>query len=289
MDAVARNPDVPVTLCCNVGEVYAYQDPGTAEDTAEGPLFNIRRDLEILHKLNLMPGVTLPARILLNRLLDYVESLRGICFYDTVTAAPWAGCRHGTEDDYQRIRAAGIEAIIPARSREACMQSKADSLKAMVASDIVDCRPHILVCSVCQYGNGTRPPFAEDNLPELLAWILESPDVRVRLVPHADWMMCGPCPYREDRLNACVNNRGTGGLSNQMRDLRVLQILGLSYGDVMNGRALYRLLLERIPGTYALCHLDASRPSVWWTGCGAADADSPAYAKGRQELMPLVT
>ena len=41
--------------------------------------------------------------------------------------------------------------------------------------------------------------------------------------------MCAPCPSRAAKCNGCVNNKGSGGLPNQMRDLRVLQKLGLHY------------------------------------------------------------
>ena len=44
--AIQKNPDVPVTLCCNAGDVYVYQDPGTGEDTPEGSDYNRKRDRE---------------------------------------------------------------------------------------------------------------------------------------------------------------------------------------------------------------------------------------------------
>ncbi|OGV71445.1 MAG: hypothetical protein A2269_00620 [Lentisphaerae bacterium RIFOXYA12_FULL_60_10] len=285
LDSVRKEPDLPITLQCNVGEVFSYQDPGTKEDTPEGSEFNVRRDLEILHKLNLAPGCTLPARIIFNRLFDFIETLDGICVYNTTTSDAWRGNTRAVADAYARGRAKGISALLPVRSEPDMKQSKTESIAAMHKADAIDVRPHILVCSVCQYGNGTRPPFAEDNLPELLALILEKPGVRIRLAPHADWMMCAPCPYRESSLNACVNNKGTGGLPNQLRDLRVLQILGQRFGDVVDARELYRRLLERIPGTLALCRLEPARPSVWWSGCGSATADSPAYFRGREQLM----
>lgn len=288
MRAVRAEPDRPLTLVCNAGEVYGYQDPGFAADTPEGRDYNLRRDLEILHKINLFPGATLPARIVFNRVWDWVENLEGICAYPRKTAPAWAGWSRARLAAYRRGRQRGVTALIPPRPAGTMRAAKRQSVAALARADAIDIRPHILLCSLCQYGGGVRPPFAEDNLPELIQLILRKPETRLRLVPHADWMMCAPCPYRRDSLNACVNNKGSGGLPNQMRDLRVLQKLGLTFGSVLPAREIYRRVFERIPGTLEICRIEPGRPSVWWTGCGAATADSQNYARGRKELMKLL-
>ena len=118
----------------------------------------------------------------------------------------------------------------------------------------------------------------------MIALILSEPDTLITLAPYADWMMCAPCPDRAPELNACVTNKGSGGLPNQMRDLRVLQNLGLTYGDTFRAGDLYRLILERIPGTHEICRIERSKPSVSGTGCGAASASRESYDKGRQKL-----
>jgi hypothetical protein len=51
-DAVRENPDMPVTLRCNAGDVYVYQDLGTADDSPDGADFNRKRDFDILQKLD---------------------------------------------------------------------------------------------------------------------------------------------------------------------------------------------------------------------------------------------
>jgi len=285
LDAVRQTPDMPITLRCHAGDVFVYQDADTSEDTPEGAEFNVRRDLEILHKLNLFPGCTLPARILFYRLLAQIDDVAGICGYGSITSDAWRGCPRAGSGNYARGRARGIEAIIPPRTEPEMAQAKEESLAAMHAAESIRVRPHILLCSICQYGGGTRPPYPEDNLPELLALILEKPDTRITLAPYADWDMCAPCPYRDNRLNACVNNRGSGGLPNQMRDLRVLQKLGLTYGSTLPARELYRRIFNRISGTLEICRLEQVHPSVWYTGCGEAKTDSEAYEQGKQLLM----
>ena len=285
LEAVRENPDVPLSLRCNAGDVFVYQDTGSGVDTAEGAEFNVRRDLEILHKLNLFPGATLPARIIFSRLLETVEEVSGICHFPSVTSAEWQGCSKGNRGCYERVREKGIDAIIPPRDAQEMAKDKEESLAAMHEAEGICVRPHILLCAVCQYGGGTRPPFPPDNLPELIQLVLKEPDRLITMAPYADWMMCAPCPSRAPGLNACVNNKGSGGLPNQMRDLRVLQKLGLTYGSTLKARDLYMLIFTRIPGTLEICKLDHSKPSVWHTGCGSATANSESYDKGRKLLM----
>lgn len=285
LESVRTTPDRPVSLRCNVGEAFGYQDPGPADDTPEGAEYNISRDLEILHKLNLAPGCVLPARVIFNRVLDTIEEVSGICGYRSVSSEAWKGCPKADSGCYERGREKGIEAIIPPRDESEMEADKKESLEAMYQADAKRVRPHILLCAVCQYGGGTRPPFPPDNLPELIQLILREPDALITMAPHADWMMCAPCPSRAAELNACVNNKGSGGLPNQMRDLRVLRTLGLTYGATLKARDLYKLIFERIPGTLAICRIDQAKPSIWWTGCGAATADSEGYKKGRELLM----
>jgi hypothetical protein len=282
--AIEEYPDIPVTLKCNIGSVFNYQDPGHSDDTPESNEFNIRRDLEILHKINLMPGSTVPARILFYRVFDYIKTLSGICSYNSITSKEWKGCSYAENGYYRKGLKQGLEAIIPFRTKAALKKEKQDSLNAMYKAGIVETRPHIVLCSVCQYGAGARPPFEGDNLPELLQLIFKKPDTRLRLMPHANWMMCAPCVYRVPEYDGCVNNKGSGGLPNELRDLRVLQKVGLTYGSVINAIELYKLIFQNISGTLEICATDHLQPSVWYTGCGEAKEDKPEFIKGRELL-----
>ena len=287
LDLVRRRPEVPVTLRCNAGDVFVFQDPGTEDDTPEGAEYNRKRDLEILHRLNLAPGTTVPARILFHRLLDQITTVSGICGCSDATCDAWGSCPKAQSGRYERARAKGIGAVIPPRTEEEMGADKEKSLEAMYAARKtgITIRPHILVCAVCQYGGGTRPPFRPDNLPELLQLILKEPDTLITMAEAADWMMCAPCDHRAPELGACVNVKGSGGLVNQLRDLRTLQILGLTYGSTVNARELYRLIFEKIPSTVEICRFDAPELSVWRDGCGSMECSSENYDKGREELM----
>lgn len=288
LEAVRRNPDIPVAVRCNASDVFFYQDPGTQDDTPEGAEYNRKRDLDILQRMDLAPGSILPARILFQRLLKSIPSASGICSYDTITSEAWRGCPRAGSGCYEKGREKGIAAIIPPRGEEGMARDKENSLKDMYQAGTIRIRPHILVCAVSQYGEGTRPPFAPDNLPEMIQHLLKNPDTPITLVPGADWMMCGPCPSRVAELNACVCGAiGSGGLYNEMKDLNVLQALGLTYGATMKAREMYELIFERIPKVAGVCALDhgIADLSVWRDGCGTIPDPCPGYAKGRQLLM----
>jgi hypothetical protein len=277
--AIREFPDRPVQLVCDVGGVYAWQTPGEDDD----PDALRRCELRILQRLDLPPGAILPARTLLYRVLKAIPTIEGICDPEMVDCA----------GNYEACVARGISAIIPERDPQEALAEKERSMEALRTAERVTTRPHLLMCSVCQYGKGTRPPMANDNLPELLQIILtERPDLPVTLVRGADWMMCAPCPRRVPELNACVNVAGSGGLSNELRDLDLLELLGLHYGDTLPARELYLLLLDRVHLTTPVCARDNPGLSVWWDNCGArdhADAQGNAnYRKGREELLLLL-
>jgi hypothetical protein len=289
---IRKNPDLPVALVCNAGDVFAYQDPGTADDTPEGREFNIKRDFDILYRLGLAPGSILPARILLRLLLHQITTVQGVCGYGAVTSAAWAGCAKANSQSYEKGRQKGISAIIPARPKAEMDAEKRKSMEALLTGKGITVRPHILLCAVCQYANGVRPPFADDNLPEFLELILtKQPDLPVTLARGADWMMCAPCPSRVPHLNACVCGLiGSGGLYNEMKDLNVLQQLGLTYGTTMRARDLFRLIFARIPKALGVCALQGEHLpdySVWRDGCGRT-AGPHGYDKGREMLLDKI-
>lgn len=287
-EALQKTPDAPLTLACNAGDVYVYQDPGIAEDTPEGRDFNRKRDLDILQRMNWPPGVTLPARAVVSCVLNRIPTVAGLCGYDRVTSDAWRGCPKAKSGFYEKGQKLGIKALVPPRTEAEMTAEKQRSMQAVHTAQAITIRPHILLCAVCQYGGGTRPPYKADNLPELLDMLLRTkPDVPITMARSADWMMCAPCPHRAPGLNACVNVLGSGGLSNEKRDLDMLQVLGLQFGSTTNARELYRLIFDKIPSTQEICKRDNPCPAVWWDGCGENNMKhgNANYEKGRRELM----
>jgi len=286
--AIREDPDRPLCLRCNAGDVYVYQDPGPQDDTPEGTDFNRKRDLDVLYRLGLPPGAVLPARAVLLTIFRMIESVSGICGYGSPSGKGWEGCPEAQSGNYEKGHRLGVQALIPPRSPQECAAEKEKSLAAMYLAKEITIRPHILLCAVCQYGGGLRPPFRDDNLPELLEMIVtRRPDVLIKFARGADWMICAPCPNRSVKYNACVNTLGSGGLSNEKRDLDMLQRLGLHFGDAMKARDLYRLIFQKIPSTQEICRRDHPCPCVWWDGCGESNQKrgNENYEKGRKLLM----
>lgn len=306
--AIRENPDRPVTLVCNAGDIFAYQDPGTSEDMHGSFEFNRKRDLEILQRMDLPPGITLPGRILLHRIWDRIESVKGICDCGDDSSESCKGCPKAGSGFYEKGRQISLlysvpgwnsqldfteadlggakGAIIVPRTKEERRSAKKRSIEAMEKAKAIGVRPHILICAICQYGLGDRPPFETDNLPEMIQLIIKNPEAKIKIAEAADWMMCAPCPSM-NRAGHCYNVKGRAGLTSQLRDVRVLQKLDLSYGDVINAQELYKRIIERIPSTAIICgsiSKGVEDPSVWDDECGHHTESLPEYVKGREEL-----
>jgi len=314
LEKIREFPLRPIMLHCNAGDVFSYQDPGVEEDTGEGSEFNRARDLEILHKLDLMPGAILPARLILFRIFDKILTVSGICGHTGKTSREWVGCKKAQKGYYEKaIRnilvgnpdwntgATGFYkllkekkcSIIIERKEAEYAEEKKKSVAEMLRAEEISVRPHILLCAVEQYAEGVRPPFEYDNLPEMIQHIIKNPELRIKLVPGADWMMCAPCPGRDPGSNACIQEKGHGGLTNQLRDLRTLQKLGLKFGDSVKARDLYKLIFEKIKTTNEICALEGVFPSsVWEDKCGTPNLEwtkegkeNETYKKGRKMLI----
>jgi hypothetical protein len=287
-DTVQKSPDVPLALHCNAGDVYVYQNPGPADDGDGSPEFNRKRDMEILQRLDMAPGEVQPARIALARVFTRIRSVAGICTFGATTSPAWRGCPRAASGDYERGHKRGLAAIVPPRTAAAMARDKETSAKVLYEGRGVKVRPHILLCSVCQYGGGTRPPFKPDNLPEMLELVLtKRPDLPITLVQGADWMMCAPCASRSVALNACVcGPNKSGGLYNEMKDLNVLQRVGLTYGSTLPAREMYLRILEKIPTVEGACAIKVEglpSYSIWYDPCG--QSAHPNYTKGRSEIL----
>jgi len=307
--AIRKNPDIPVTLVCNAGDIFAYQDPGPADDIPGSAEFNRKLDLEILQRIDLPPGTTLPARIILHRIWDRIENVSGICnceegtsdackscpkakagFYEKgreislLYAVPgWASQLNFSEADLPKAR----NALIVPRTKEERAEAKRQSLETMYHAEAISVRPHILLCAICQYGVGSRPPYETDNLPEMIQFILKNSTAKIKIAEAADWMMCAPCPSK-NKFKACFNVKGHAGLTSQLRDVRVLQKLGLGYGDLINAQELYQRIFERIPSSALICgsiSKGVKDPSVWDDECGHHCESLPEYVKGREQLI----
>ncbi|HPP67320.1 MAG TPA: hypothetical protein PKX05_05325, partial [bacterium] len=258
-------------------------------------------------RLDFPPGITITARIVINRILNRIISLKNICYLDDASDK-WQ-CPKAKKNYYQKARKMqisfimqhcgeikksekinnalkkGIKVIIPPRSIDDIKKHKEKSIAAIQKEKHkgIRIRPHMLMCAVCQYGTNTKPGEVYDNLPEFIDIITKEPETMVKMAEGAEWMMCAPCPSWHN--NMCTHLYGSGGLSNQLRDIRLLQKLGLCYGSTIKAKNLYSLVYEKVLSTLEICRFDNPYPSVWYSGCGQRKTGNPAYKKGIKKLI----
>ena len=280
LKTVRQDPKLALTLRCNCDTVYRYQNPGHADDTVEGELFNAKRDLDILQKLGLVPGDARPAIDLFARVLEKIPQSRGICGYGAGASDTWRGCAQADSGNYEKGRALGIGALIAPRDAKEMAQYKKDSAAAVYQAATLRIRPHHLLCMSCFHGGKERlAPIAADNLFEAIDVIQKTPDIPVTLIAGV-CMICPPCSHYDPANKLCLGGRSMA-LRDQKKDLDVLQKLGLKYGDTLPARKLYERLFERIASTRDICGYgdnDARAPE--WSVCGSARNDAP-YQKAR--------
>jgi hypothetical protein len=285
--AVRQDPKVPIRLRSNTESVYRYQNPGPAEDSPEGELFNAKRDLDVLQKLGLVPGDTRPAVDMFERLLANIPTSKGVCGYETVTADTWKGCPRAASGDYEKGHALGLNAVIPRRDEQEKAEFKKTSVAEIYRAKTLRIRPHHLMCMSCFYGARMEKlgPIKEDNLFEPIDAIHKNPDIPVTLVAGC-CMICPPCSRYDPKTNLCLGGRSMA-LRDQKKDLDVLQKLGLEYGDTLPARKLYELLYERIPSTRDICgYGDGEERAPEWSICGDPEGKE-TYRKARAAKLGI--
>jgi len=112
---IREKPDIPVTLVegtCMACDCCDGLHPENGRCVHDGGLIrDYKKDLDVLQKLGLMPGATLPANELIKLLFERIPSTRDICGYGDgiVTSREWAICGdpNGTPG-YARTRETGL-------------------------------------------------------------------------------------------------------------------------------------------------------------------------------------
>ncbi len=286
LEAVRHDPKLPLSLRCNVDTVYRYQNPGRGEDTAEGELYNAKRDLDIVQKLGLVPGDTRPAIDMFERVLTHIPQSRGICGYETHTSDTWRGCPQAGSGNYEKGRELGINALIPPRDPQEKTLYKQTSAAAIYQAPALRIRPHHLLCMSCFHGGqDTLASIEEDNLFEAIDAIQKKPDLPVTLIAGV-CMICPPCGNYDPAHELCLGGRSMA-LRDQKKDLDVLQKLGLKYGDTLPAHMLFQLLYERILSTRDICgYGDGRARAPEWSICSTAEKDD-AYQKARAARLGI--
>ena len=156
----------------------------------------------------------------------------------------------------------------------------------MYETETLSIRPHHLMCMACFHdGRKTCEPDEEDNRFEAIDIIQKNPDIPITL-KRGCCMICPPCGSYDPQSGFCVGGHGMS-IRDQKKDLDVLQLLGLKYGDTLPARQLYCMLFERIPSTRMVCaYGDGVVRGAEWTIC-RDPAGSEAYKKARATNMGI--
>ena len=284
--AIRGNPLLPVRLRCNVNSLFRFQNPGPAEDTPGGELFNVKRDLEILMRLGMMPGDTWPATDLVRRLYEHVNTTHGICDCDGPSSPEWAGCPRAESGFYEKGLALGFDTFIRRRTFDEMERTKRDSARTVYEASTLRIRPHHLMCMTCFYGRmGTLAPIAPDNLYEPIDVIHQNPQIPITLV-NGCCMVCPPCPEYDPATNLCAGFCSMG-LRDERKDLVVLQRMGMKYGDTLPAREMFRRLFAAFETTVLVCsNGDGIVRGPGWTTCDGPEGNA-AYVKGRAAKLGI--
>lgn len=111
LDVMRKNPAIPVTLirgCCMICPPCSAYDRATGLCTgAHGMgLRDQKKDLDVLKRLGLNYGATLPAKVLYQRLFQRIRSAKEICGLESGEA--WTSCGTAAQKAYERSRASGM-------------------------------------------------------------------------------------------------------------------------------------------------------------------------------------
>ena len=289
VNIIRQDWNTPLMLRCNAVFPYDFQNPGAAEDTPEGELFNIRRDLDILRILGLVPGSIRPAVDLFTLLWQKIKTSKSICGYEREKKDDWKGCPDAFSGNYEKGHALGQKFIFTGRSAEELAQVKQESSRRIYQMDKLTILVSHMMCLACFAGR-TKPlgPIKEDNLFEILDVIRRKPDIPV-VFTEAHCVVCPPCEYYDVQTGFCTGPGRIGSeLRVQRKNLIILQKLGLTYQDVLPAGKLLRMVYEAIPSTRDICgYGDGICTAAEWSICGSPEG-SADYQAGIKVILEIL-
>lgn len=254
-----------------------------------------RKDLETLRRLGIAPNTVLPAYLVYTILFRRAPTLEGICRSSSPTSDAWPECPHARKGYYEKITGErsysskeitelgealdgkGIWAIIRPRTREDMSAAKIASVTQIQKADRLFIRPHHLLCILCTAD--AQEPFIYDNLVELRKRMEDNPNIPVTLTEGC-CMVCDPCFEYHPGENLCIRTH----IKDQLRDLNMLEKLGLKPGDTLSARELYERIYARIGSLRDICAWgDELDTAPFWSPCGGWKSEY--FEKARREKL----
>lgn len=283
LERLKKDPSLTIRLESDADALphYTTLSPKAYARENTQDVFNRKRDLDVLQRLGLCPGDTRRARYLVELLFTRIETMNGICCYDT---AGWEGCPVARTGVYERVRAEGWQALVYHRSAGEMCAYRTRNTAHILADDKLYVRPHHLMCLACGYAGGRNDsPRSNDTLYEILQRIRREPDVPITLV-EGPCEACDCCDGFHPETGRCVH--GGGLIRDYKKDLDCFQKLGLMPGSTMPARQLFALLFERIPSTRDVCgYGNGVTTCEEWRICGDPDGN-PGYEASRRIGIP---
>lgn len=264
---IDKNPEMHLTLVGAFDNVGARTERFYQQSPAER-----LKDLNVLQRLGLNFGDTRSARDLFTRLFQSIKNLEGICRYPNNPFGKWRECELADGKCYVK----GNKSLRDAQSPEDMETQKVVSCQKLAQAANVVIRPHHLLCVLCFAGRANNNvPLKEDNLYEAWLKFRENPDISVALVEGpGECCICPPCHAYIPSQGLCV---ASCHLRDRKKDLDTCVALGVSPGDTLSARELYKRIGERIPTASIICAYETDT-SFEWTTCGGAK--NGAYEQG---------
>ena len=254
-----------------------------------------RKDLEVIRVLGIVPNSVIPAYLTYRTLFSRQPTLAGICRTGSPRSAAWPECRHARRGHYEKIArdgavgslqdqtllgekmdGRGLWAMVRPRTRADMKRAKAASAQAIQKADRLFIRPNHTLCILCTASK--NDPLIEDNLVELRRRMEDEPDIPVTLTEGC-CMVCDPCNVYHPGENLCYHAH----IKNTLRDLMILERLGLRPGATLPARELYDRLYRRIRHLKEICGWrDGSDTAPFWSPCSYT---TPAYPAARRRRL----
>ncbi|MCM8818947.1 MAG: hypothetical protein NC915_05690 [Candidatus Omnitrophica bacterium] len=279
LNKIKKNPERPIMLITNVLGSYSYQNPKNTKSKEE--LFRKKRDLDILRSIGLFPGAIMPARSIIEKIINSIESPEQIC-KGNIASEIWRPCEYLETKNYGKLKET-IHSIFPVRSLQEREKSKKLSVEKMYKSKLLMIRPHHLMCMVC-FSESKNEPILEDNLYEAIDIIRKNPEIPIKLI-EGPCMICPPCSAYIPEKNLCVGGFSMN-LRDEKKDIDVLFNLDMNYGMILPARQLFKRLFERIKSAKEICgYGDCKETSPEWRICG--NVYKKYYEEGRKKGMGI--
>lgn len=241
---------------------------------------NRKKDLEVCRVLGIVPNTAMPVFWAYTILFQRQPTLDGICRSDSVSSKEWPQCPHARKGYYEKIAreriyglkeqtelgegldGKGIWAMIRPRTKEDMKEAKETSSKCILKKvNRIYMRPIHVLCLLCRPAKDKV--LVEDNLIEIMRRMQENPDISVTL-SEGCCMVCDPCNEYHQGEHICYHTH----IKNPLRDLMVLERLGLKPGATLPARELYKRVYDRIKTLKEICGWrDGSNYTPVWAPC----------------------